>query len=359
MSQMQHVPGGVEQEALAEEKELAEGHRPDKRRKKIATGEGRLAFYLVTPTVILLGVVVGYPIVKAIISSFKKDRGLNPATGFFNQGGGFAGFDNYKTWLLQQCPTPAGGTVKCPPGTLPSEFYNSVGFTVGVTIVAVSIETVIGMIMALMMHKAFKGRGLVRAAVLIPWAIPTAVSALLWQTIYAPNGVANKILTPFGGADIQWSEKWPARIAIVVTDTWKTTPFMALLILAGLQGIPDELYESAKVDGATAWQRFWRITLPLVKPALAVAVIFRSLDTLRMYDLPAILTGGANGTSTLSILVVKEIQVGQNSASALSTITFVFIFACAMLLVKVLGANIMPRPAPKTAAPAEPVEAAR
>jgi multiple sugar transport system permease protein len=346
MSHMQSVPGGVEQEALAEEKELAEDFRPEKGRKKIATGEGRLAFFLVTPTVLLLALIVGYPIVKAIIASFQKDPGLNAATGFFNKGGQFAGFDNYKTWLLNQCPTASGGTVKCPPGTLASEFWPAVGFTLGVTIVAVALETVLGMIMALMMHKAFKGRGIIRAAILIPWAIPTAVSAKLWQVIYAPGGVANKVF----GEGITWSEKWPARIAIVFTDTWKTTPFMALLILAGLQGIPDELYESAKVDGASAWQRFWRITLPLVKPALAVALIFRSLDTLRMYDLPAILTGGANGTSTLSILVVKQIQSGPNSASALSTITFVFIFACAFVLVKVLGANIMPRPAPKAKA---------
>jgi multiple sugar transport system permease protein len=339
MSHMQSVPGGVEQEALAEEKELAEGYRPEKGRKKIATGEGRLAFFLVTPTVLLLALIVGYPIIKAIIASFQKDRGLNPATGFFDQGGGWAGFSNYKTWLLQQCPAPGGGTVKCPPGTLASQFWPSVGFTLGVTVVAVALETVLGMIMALMMHKAFKGRGLIRAAILIPWAIPTAVSAKLWQVIYAPGGAANKIF----GENIQWSEKWPSRIAIVLTDTWKTTPFMALLILAGLQGIPDELYESAKVDGASAWQRFWRITLPLVKPALAVALIFRSLDTLRMYDLPAILTGGANGTTTLSILVVKQIQSGPNSASALSTITFVFIFACAFVLVKLLGANIFPK----------------
>ena len=350
MSHMQSVPGGVEQEALAEEKELAEGYRPEKGRKKIATGEGRLAFFLVTPTVLLLALIVGYPVVRAVINSFQKDPGLDTATGFFNKGGQFAGFDNYKTWLLQQCPTPGGGTIKCPPGTLASEFWNSVGFTLGVTIVAVFFETVLGMIMALMMHKAFKGRALVRAAILIPWAIPTAVSAKLWQVIYAPGGAANRVLGWFGFSDIQWSEKWPARIAIVLTDTWKTTPFMALLILAGLQGIPNELYESAKVDGASAWQRFWRITLPLVKPALAVALIFRSLDTLRMYDLPAILTGGANGTSTLSILVVKQIQSGINSASALSTITFVFIFACAFVLVKVLGANIMPRPAPKAKA---------
>ena len=343
MSHMQSVPEFEQQTAYAEEAELAGAPEQPGKRKKIATGEGRLAFFLVTPTVILLALIVGYPVVKAVIQSFQKDRGLDTATGFFNQGGQFAGFANYKTWLLQQCPAPGGGTVKCPPGTLASEFWPSVGFTLGVTIVAVALETVLGMIMALMMHKAFKGRAVVRAAILIPWAIPTAVSAKLWQVIYAPSGVADKIL----GHNIIWSEKWPARIAIVVTDTWKTTPFMALLILAGLQGIPDELYESAKVDGATAWQRFWRITLPLVKPALAVALIFRSLDTLRMYDLPAILTGGANGTSTLSILVVKQIQSGPNSASALSTITFIFIFACAFILVKALGASIMPRPAAK------------
>ena len=194
MSHMQSVPGGVEQEALAEEKELAEGFRPEKGRRKIATGEGRLAFFLVTPTVLLLALIVGYPIVKAVINSFQKDPGLNPATGFFNKGGQFAGLDNYKTWLLQQCPAPGGGTVKCPPGTLASEFWNSVGFTLGVTIVAVALETVLGMIMALMMHKAFKGRGVVRAAILIPWAIPTAVSAKLWQVIYAPSGVADRIL---------------------------------------------------------------------------------------------------------------------------------------------------------------------
>jgi len=343
---MQSVPGFDQEAAREDEAELAGTPQKPGKRKKIATGEGRLAFFLVTPTVLLLALIVGYPVVKAIISSFQKDRGLDTATGFFNQGGGFAGFANYKTWLLQQCSAPGGGTVKCPPGTLASEFWASVGFTLGVTIVAVALETVIGMIMALMMHKAFKGRGIVRAAILIPWAIPTAVSAKLWQVIYAPSGVADSILHH----NIIWSEKWPARIAIVITDTWKTTPFMALLILAGLQGIPDELYESAKVDGASAWQRFWRITLPLVKPALAVALIFRSLDTLRMYDLPAILTGGANGTSTLSILVVKQIQSGPNSASALSTITFIFIFACAFVLVKALGASIMPRPAPKAKA---------
>jgi len=310
------------------------------KRKKISTGEGRLAFYLIAPTIGLLAVVVGYPIVKAIIAAFQSDGGgIDPATGLFRAGGKFIGVDNYKSWLLEQCKSGTG-TVHCPPGTLQAQFWQSVSFTVGVTIVTVILEGVLGMIMALMMHKAFKGRGLVRAAILVPWAIPTAVTAKLWAVIFDPNGVFNKIL----GTHFQWtSEKWPARAAIVIADTWKTTPFIALLVLAGLQGISAELYESAKVDGATAWQRFWRITLPLVKPALAVALIFRTLDVLRMYDLPWILTGGANGTTTMSILVVKQLQSGNgtNSAAALSTITFIFIFAIAFLMVKLLGANIV------------------
>ncbi len=171
----------------------------------------------------------------------------------------------------------------------------------------VLLETVIGMCFALMMHKAFRGRSLVRVAILIPWAIPTAVIAKLWVVIFDPQGVLNNVL----GTNFAWtSESGPARAAIVIADVWKTTPFIALLILAGLQGISNEIYESAKVDGASAWQRFWRITLPLVKPALAVAVIFRSLDVLRMYDLPWILTQGANGTTTMSILVVRQLNSG-------------------------------------------------
>jgi multiple sugar transport system permease protein len=144
------------------------------------------------------------------------------------------------------------------------------------------------------------------------------------------------------GLHTQWtSSQWPARTAVIIADVWKTTPFIALLILAGLQGISADLYESARVDGANSWQRFTRITLPLVKPALAVAVIFRTLDVLRMYDLPAILTGGSNGTTTVSILVVKQLDTGLNAASALSTITFIVIFAIALGMVRLFNANII------------------
>jgi ABC-type sugar transport system permease subunit len=322
-----------------EEETVEAGGPAPRKRRKITTGEGRLAFYLIAPTIILLGLVVGYPIVKAIYSSFLTDKGLDSSTGFFNAGNQWTGLTNYKYWLLQRCPTIGGGTETCPPGTLGSQFWPSVQVTLLFAFVTVTFETVIGMGFALMMNRAFKGRGLVRAVVLIPWAIPTAVTAKLWQVIYDPQGILDHVL----GANIQWkSAEWPSRWAIIIADTWKTTPFIALLILAGLQGIPHDLYESAKIDGATAWQRFTRITLPLVKPALAVAVIFRALDALRMFDLPFILTGGANGTTTMSILVVNQLQSTKvNSASALSTITFIFIFAISLGLVKLFNANIV------------------
>ncbi|HEX3335308.1 MAG TPA: sugar ABC transporter permease [Jatrophihabitans sp.] len=326
------LAGQVENEPVSELE-----RKPEKRRK-ISTGEGRLAVYLIAPTVVLLGLVVGYPIVKAIYQSFLSDPGLDKTTGFFNKGGSWNGVGHYKYWLLQDCPKPGGGTSSCPPGTLGSQFWDSVQVTLLFAVVTVTLETVIGMGFALMMNRAFHGRGLVRAVILIPWAIPTAVTAKMWSVVYDPQGILNHLL----GAHYQWtSAEWPARFAIIIADTWKTTPFIALLILAGLQGISGDLYESARLDGANAWQRFTSITLPLVKPALAVAVIFRALDALRMYDLPWILTKGANGTTTMSILVVKQLNTSINSASALSTITFIMIFAISLLLVRLFNANIV------------------
>jgi multiple sugar transport system permease protein len=210
--------------------------------------------------------------------------------------------------------------------------------TIFFTVASVTIEVVLGMWMALVMSRAFKGRGLLRASVLVPWAIPTAVTAKLWFFIFAFDGIANSLLH----TEILWTgSQWPARFAVVVADVWKTTPFIALLILAGLQIIPGDVYEAAKVDGATAWQRFTRITLPLVRPALLVAILFRTLDVLRIFDLPYILTGGANGTTTAVDPGRQPDPQGFNSAAALSTITFLFIFLVAFLFVKVLGANVV------------------
>jgi multiple sugar transport system permease protein len=301
-----------------------------------AASKNKWATILIAPTLILLGIVIVYPIISGIVMSFQADSGLDPDTGLFTDGG-FAGFTNYTAWILQQCPAAGGGTVACPPGTLESQFWNATGITFFFAAVTVTLETIIGFWMALIMARSFKGRGLVRAAVLVPWAIPTAVTAKLWFFIFAFQGIANELFN----TSILWTgSEWPAKWAIIIADVWKTTPFMALLILAGLQMIPGDVYEAAKMDGASTWQRFRYITLPLVKPALMVAVLFRVLDALRMYDLPAILTGGANGTTTLSILVVNQIRQGFNSAAALSTLTFIIIFIVAFIFVRFLGANV-------------------
>ena len=305
------------------------------RKPRATAGEGRLALVLISPMLLLLVLVIGYPVGSAIKKSFDKDQSLQG--GFFNQGGGHAGFSNYTHWLDQRC-----GATNCPPGTLGSEFWDAVTVTLLFTVVTVVLEVVLGMMMALVMNKQFRGRALLRASVLVPWAIPTAVTAKLWFFMFAYDGVVNRVL----GTHILWTDgAWSSRTAVIIGDVWKTTPFVALLILAGLQIIPAELYEAAEVDGASAWRRFTSITLPLVRPALGVAILFRALDVLRIYDLPAILTHGGGGTghatTTLSILVIDQLQQGYGGASALSTITFLFIFLVALLLVKLFGANIV------------------
>jgi multiple sugar transport system permease protein len=304
---------------------------PPRKRRRLEADHNRRALILLGPTVTVLAIVILYPVIRGVFMSFQHDSGLDAATGLFVSGG-FAGIDNYTHWLGQRC-----GSSSCPPGTLGSQFYSALFVTIFFTVVSVAIEVVLGMWFAMIMNRTFRGRGLVRASILIPWAIPTAVTAKLWFFILSFAGVANSLLH----TQILWTgSTWPARSAIIIADAWKTTPFMALLILAGLQVIPADVYEAAKVDGATTWQRFRLITLPLVRPALMVAVLFRTLDVLRIYDLPAILTQGGNGTTTLSILVVDQIRQGFNSAAALSTITFLLIFIVAFLFVRFLGANV-------------------
>ncbi|MBW4042157.1 MAG: sugar ABC transporter permease [Acidobacteria bacterium] len=304
----------------------------------------RVAFALLAPTLIAMAVVVVYPIVISIINSLQTDFAtIDPKTGLFEKGG-FVGLQNYTNWLLQQCQS-GGKTITCPAGTNQSQFYDAIFATFFFTVVTVTLETVIGMWMALVMNRNFRGRGILRAAVLVPWAIPTAVTAQLWYFIFATNGVLNSVLH----INTLWTaDLWASRWAIIIADTWKTTPFMALLILAGLQLIPEDTYEAARMDGASTAQAFVRITLPLVRPALVVAILFRTLDALRMYDLPAILTqgggGGGDATTTLSILVVRELTSHIDSASALSTITFIIIFLVAFLFIRFFGANVTGNP---------------
>jgi multiple sugar transport system permease protein len=199
---------------------------------------------------------------------------------------------------------------------------------------------IIGLGMALAMHAAFKGQGLLRTVVLVPWAVLTVVTGIMWRTIFeSPQGFVNQIV----GGDTVWLGQEPhALIVIIIADVWKTAPFMALLILAGLQVIPGEIYEAATVDGSTMWQRFTKITLPLLMPAILVALIFRTLDALRIFDLPWVLTKGAHGTQTLSLISYQTFQQNRlvGEGSALAVLTFVIVMAVSFLYIRFIGGNL-------------------
>lgn len=224
-------------------------------------------------------------------------------------------------------------------------FWAAMGHTLVFTVGTVMLELVIGLILALALNRAYRGRGLVRAAVLVPWAIPTVVSALLWRFIFdSQAGIANAVLMDVGVMEapfVWFTHSVVAWVPIILADTWKMTPFVALLLLAGLQNIDEGLYEAARIDGAGAWQQFWHITLPLLKPAVLVAVIFRSLDAFRVFDLIYVLTGGGPGTATEPIALYAFDQLLQNLrfgyGSALSVVVFLVAFILAFLYIRLLG----------------------
>lgn len=295
-------------------------------RSRAAKGEGRLAYLLLLPTIILLFVVVGFPLVLSLWQSFHTSNdGIDPTTGFVIQGDQFVGLQNYMDSF-----TSAGAG---------AGFWNAFWNTTMFTIVGVSIETVLGVAMALIMARALRATGIVRASILVPWAIPTVVSALMWQLIFDANGIANRLI----GSQILWTtEGFQAQAAVLIADIWKTAPYIGLLTLAGLQTIDEQVYEAAKVDGANRWQTFWRITLPMIRPVLVVAVLFRMLDAMRMFDLPYVLIGRLESGQTLSMLAqdaATKTQYGM--ASSYSVILFCYICLVAFLFIKVLGADIL------------------
>lgn len=286
---------------------------------------GRLGALLVSPTILVLGLVVAYPMLAALRQSLYGEPGL--VGGFVSEEEPYIGLQNFTSAIVG----PSAGRFW-------NAFYNTSFFTV----TTVLLETVIGVAMALIMHRAMRGRAMVRASILIPWAIPTAASAVLWGWIFNTDGVANAILP---GAPILWTtEGFQAQAAVIIAEVWKTAPFIGLLTLAGLQVIPDEVYEAAKMDGATAWRRFWHVTLPLVKPALLVAVLFRLLDALRMFDLPYILIGPRkDSVETLSMLVHDEAatNLDYGAAAAYAVLLFIYVFAVVFAFVGILGADIL------------------
>ena len=296
-----------------------------KRQQRFDEGTGRLAATLLSPTLLVLGVVVLFPIMAALRDSLYQSGQRLDENGFIVKGSTFVGLDNY-TAIFK--------------GETGDRFWNAFYNTTLFTVVCVIIEVILGVAMALIMNKAFKGKGLIRASILVPWAIPTVVSAKLWAWIFDANGIANTIL----GQQILWSTDGPqAKLAVIIADTWKTAPFIGLLVLAGLQVIPADIYEAAKIDGANAWRSFWSMTLPLVKPALLVAVLFRILDNLRMFDLPAVLIGFQKpSVETLSILsYLENSNTRYGPAAAYAFLLFLYVMLVAYLFVKILGADVI------------------
>jgi len=228
-----------------------------------------------------------------------------------------------------------------------ARFGNSLKSTLIFTVISVFFELVLGMALALIMNKAIKGIGIVRTTALIPWAIPTAVSALMWSYMYdGSSGIVAKIFADLGfisAPEQMLLSAGGAMSAAILADVWKTTPYMALLLLAGLQIIDQGLYESALVDGSTPVHTFFKITLPLLKPSMLVALLFRTLDAFRVYDLIAVLTGGAQGTETLSIYAYK-LMIGQSNygyGSAVVLAMAVCVAIIAFVFVKFLGAELI------------------
>ena len=246
----------------------------------------RLGYLLVAPVLILLLAVTAYPLIYNVWNSFHFDN-----LTYGNLPHNWVGVRNYTTIFKS------------------SHWVSALERTLVFTVVTIVFDIVVGLALALMLHRKFRGRGFLRAAVLVPWAVPTVVSAMLWKTMFDPrSGFVDYFL---GAIHPAWSSLtwvnfsiWRSWTAIFVADSWKNIPFVAIILLAGLQVIPNDVYEAAKIDGASWWQSFRRVTLPMLKPALSVALIFRTLQALLVFDVIYILTTGGpgNSTQTLSFL---------------------------------------------------------
>jgi multiple sugar transport system permease protein len=269
-----------------------------------AKQERKLAWMLCAPAVAVMLLVAGFPIIYAFWLSLRR------ADLRFPNAGEFVGLSNYGTVLTS------------------STWWTDVGNTLFITVISVALEIVLGMLIAQAMYRAIFARTAIRASVLVPYGAVTVVAAFAWRLAFDPaTGFAVNLfnldpppLTTRGGSFF----------VIIFAEVWKTTPFIALLLLGGLALVPDDLYKAAKMDGASAWQRFTRITLPLIRPVLMVAILFRTLDAFRIYDAAFIITRGANNTETVSILgynqLVNRLNLGLGSAVA------ILIFACVMLI---------------------------
>jgi multiple sugar transport system permease protein len=294
----------------------AEITKADRRRLSAgARAEERLGWMLCAPAVIVLLAVAAFPMGYAIFLSLERYdlRFPNLAK--------FIGFSNYGTVLTNQY------------------WWRAFVVTLIITVVSVTIEFIIGMVFALLMHRTLVGRGLVRTAILIPYGMVTVVAAYSWQYAWTPGTGYFYHLLPSTSAPLTHTAQ--ATAIVILAEVWKTTPFMALLLLAGLALVSDDLLKAARMDGATAWQRFTRITLPLMKPAILVAVLFRTLDAFRIFDNIYILTQGQNKTGSVSFLAYDNLFTNLNLGlgSTISVLIFVAVAIIAFIFIKLFGAS--------------------
>ncbi len=287
-----------------------------------ATAENRLGLKLVAPAVIMMLLVTAYPMLQALYLSLFRYRLTTPGEKQF------VGLSNYVTALTD------------------SLFWQDLFNTVVIMVVSVAVELVIGFAFAMVMHRIIVARGLMRTSILIPYGIITVVSAFAWQFAFSlNNGFVNGWFQwlPWISADTNWfGAHWPAMFAIIVSEIWKTTPFMALLLLAGLSQVSDDMLEAAQVDGATWWQRLYKVILPNMRAAIMVAVLFRALDAFRIFDNIFVMTKGAQGTESSSFLtyrqVIEQFQLGMGSA--LSVLLFLAVLILAFLIVRLFRVDL-------------------
>ena len=276
--------------------------------------ERRLAYLLIAPAVILMLAVTAYPIGYAIWLSLQRYNLASPADNKF------VGFDNYQTILSDKY------------------WWTAFFVTLAITVISVAIEFVLGLALALVMHRTIFAKGMVRTAILIPYGIVTVAASYSWYYAWTPGTGYLANLLPDGSAPL--TQQIPSLAVIILAEVWKTTPFMALLLLAGLALVPDDLLKAAEVDGAGAWTRLTRVIIPLIKPAILVALLFRTLDAFRIFDNIYVLTGGSNDTASVSILgydnLFKAFNIGLGSA--ISVLVFAAVAIIAIIFIKLFGA---------------------
>nr|WP_235999338.1 sugar ABC transporter permease [Qaidamihabitans albus] len=276
--------------------------------------ERRLALMLCAPAAIVMLAVTGYPIAYSIWLSLQR-YDLR-----FPDERQFVGLDNYVAVLSN------------------SYWWTAFGTTMFLTVVSVAIELVLGMALALAMHRTLVGRGLVRTVTLVPYGIVTVVAAFSWYYAWTPD--VGYLANIFAGEGAPLTDRWPSLMIIVLAEVWKTTPFMALLLLAGLALVPDDLLKAAAMDGANAWQRFTKVMIPVMKPAILVALLFRTLDAFRIFDNIFVLTGGSNDTSSVSMQTYNNLIKGLNLGigSTMAVLIFITVAIIAVIFVKLFGA---------------------